>query len=181
MAEDAQEADIQSVKSEWEQWNELSLDEQRLGLPKRLAGQPLELELPRRLIDRSDIYSACQVTTHQTHMRLLCAALLLCWPSAQRKAGTPRYRGDILDFGGDAYDFLLGHGATEADILRAGTVAIRMCNQAAVAQLLSQEETRGNSATPPEGPPSSSRPGSSNGLSLGGVASVALIPGTQGT
>lgn len=178
---DSAQDETQDRRSEWERWNDLPLEEQQGSLPRQLAGQQLQLELPRRLIDRNDVFSAAQgLMNTQTYTRIACAALLLCWPTAQRKAGAPRYKGEILDYGGEVYDFLLGHGATEAEVLRAGTVAIRLCNQASVAQLAAQEEARGNSQTPGGGPGSSKSSPSSGGPGFpSAVGSAALIPRLQ--
>jgi hypothetical protein len=167
-------------QSEWAAWNDLPLEAQQASLPRQLAGQHLQIELPRRLIDRSDVLSACQGQLNpQTYTRIVCAALLLCWPAAQRKSGAPRYKGELLEYGGEVYEFLLGHGATEAEILRAGTVAMRLCNQAAVTQLLAQEEARGNSQTPGDGLGSSSSSPSRSGSALSQVALLTSNPSSQ--
>lgn len=165
------EAQVDEVEAEGP-----TLEERIAALPRQLAGLRLQLELPRSLMDRDDVLNAVQECEGrvQPYVRCMSAALLLCWPAAQRKDGVPRYRGDILDYGGKVYSFLLGHGATQADILRVGGVAVSLCIQAAVAQHSAQEEARGNSLTPADGGASSSSSPSRSGSASGGVASLVL-------
>lgn len=140
-------------------------------LPRTLAGMQLILETPRLLMDRDDIITAAEEHngSNQASVRVLAAALMLCWPSAHKRAGVPRYKGEILRYGGEVYEFLLGHGATIPEVLRAGGVALALCHDAFVAQLAAQEEARGNS-TAPGTPASGSKSPSSSGMGLPSVA-----------
>lgn len=156
---------------------ELSLEERRARLPRQLAGMQLVLELPRRLIERDDVVSAAGDCNGRDQLatRVIAAALLLCWPSTHRRNGVPRYRGDIFDFGGEAYDFLLSHGASRPDILRAGSVAMEMCTTALLAQQASMAEARGNSEAP-RGGGSGNSTGSSSGSGLPSVVLASSGP-----
>lgn len=155
---------------------ELSLEERIAALPRQLAGMHLQLELPKRLIERDDLVAAAGDCNgrEQLATRAVSAALMLCWPNAHRRSGVPRYRGDVFDFGGDVYDFLLGQGASRLDILRAGSVAIAMCTEAILAQQAAQQAARGNSGAPRGGASSSSSRSSSGS----GLPSVVLASST---
>ena len=116
-----------------------------------VAGQTMELEVPPRICVRHDLSIASgESRKGQTGVRVCAAALLMCWPGLASKKDAPRYRGDVIDFGGDALDYLLGVGATLADIVAAGNVALEMVISSLVTAR-QVEEARGNSGAPTGG------------------------------
>jgi hypothetical protein len=131
----------------------------------QINGQPVELVLPR-LVVRHDI--AASVVTdgkrEQTARRVLAAALLLCWSAAEFRRA-PRYRGDMLEYGGEAIEWLLEQGATMPDIVAAGQAAAKLVlDSLATAQ--DHERAKGNSVAPAAGASVSNAASSAGGGSL---------------
>ena len=128
-----------------------------------LANEPLVLELPR-LVLRHDL--AASATTdgghEQTARRVVAAALGMCW-TAMRKQGAPRYRGVVLDYGGDVLEMLLTRGVPMADIIAAGNEALTLVLES-LATKEQHEEAVGFS-----GAPVAPSFGSSSGSSAGGT------------
>lgn len=129
----------------------------------KVAGQTVDLELPTRAAIRHDLYASAATDRgrEQTARRVVAAALLLCWPGTARKSDTPapRYRGDVLEFGGDALDFFFGLGATAPEIMTAGNAAIQLV----IDSFPTKEDlakARGNSPAPEVGGSERSSPSS---------------------
>lgn len=133
----------------------------------KVAGQTVDLELPTRAVIRHDLYASAATdrSREQTARRVVAAALLLCWPSASRKPGVPRYRGDVLEYGGEVLDFLLGLGATPPEIMVAGNAAIQMVIDS-FPKAEDLVKARGNSPDPAE--PGSENSSDSNVSTPGG-------------
>lgn len=116
-----------------------------------IAGQTLELELPS--IGRR---SALQVAwleagrDAQILSFVMCAALFLCSPDAQRKAGTPRYEQRVLRYGEAVYEYLVGLGANNREIAQAGARALQLVLESFPTES-EHEEARGNSEAPSGG------------------------------
>ena len=123
-------------------------------------GQTMELDPPRRLVERYDLAAASAEhgRVEQTSRRVVAAALGLCWEGGGRKAGWPVYRGDVLQFGGDVLEYLIGAGAPMSEIIAAGSVATRMIIESMPAPE-HLERARGNS--PGAGDSPSSAPAAS--------------------
>lgn len=110
-----------------------------------MAGMELELTPPERLILRMDIMTALgeHMAHEQTARRVLAAVVLLCW-RAENRRGAPVYRGDVLEFGGHALEFLVSQGASITGIIKAGQALIPEV-QASMPTIKMLEETEGNS------------------------------------
>lgn len=115
------------------------------GETKMLAGEPLTFELPR-LVVRHDLAASAysgELAREQTARHVVAAALGLTWPSFLRKAGTPRWRHDVLDYGAEVLQLLLARGVPMADIVSEGNSALeRVLASLETAEQL--EEARGN-------------------------------------
>lgn len=118
--------------------------------PWVVAGQTCELVLPR-LILRHDLLAASVDASgrEQPSRRVVAAALGVCCPTIGRKLGL-RYRGDVLDYGGEVADALLARGGTWSEIVRAGNAALQLCADA-VATDDQIAAARGNSGVPTAG------------------------------
>lgn len=118
----------------------------------KVAGQTVDLELPTRASVRHDLYASAATDRgrEQTARRVVAAALLLCWPAAQRKPDNPapKYRGDVLEYGGDVIDFLDRLGATPAEIVVAGNAALQLVIDS-FPKAEDLVKARGNSPAPP--------------------------------
>jgi hypothetical protein len=160
-----------------------SLEDRLATLPRVLAGERLQLELPTSLIERRELiellYADGPTPGNERIRRAASAALLMCWPKARRRPEAPRLEGPMWPWAGRVYDFLLGRGATELDILRAGDVAIALILGALTAQHSAQESARGNSEAPEGGTSESNAPLSVSGISRP-VASAALSQKPRG-
>ena len=123
--------------------------------PWVVAGQTCELVLPR-LIHRHDLLAATVDSSgrEQSSRRVVAAALGLCCPTIERKLGV-RYRGDVLDYGGEVAEALLARGATWTELVRAGNAALQLCADA-LATDSQIAAARGNSGVPAEGDAGSS-------------------------
>lgn len=128
-----------------------------------VGGQTVTLDLPR-LIVRHDLYTSLgsgELGRSQTGNRLMAAALMLCWTSGRSKAPHLRYRGDVLDYGGEVAEFLLEQGATWAEITTAGAAALNLVADSMVTRA-AVDAAKGNSEAR-SGGPSDDSSGSSGG------------------
>jgi hypothetical protein len=100
----------------------------------RLVGWDLDLAPPASLAERWDVVGAAgDAPDNQVMVRVLAAALGLCWGRFRRNAKAPKYDGRILAYGGRVLDYLLGAGADLADIVTAGLRAQKLCQENALA------------------------------------------------
>ncbi len=116
-----------------------------------VGGQTLELALPP-LARRSAIRLAWADAGSDLQVRVLVisAALFLCSPEAQRKEGAPAYEQRVLRYGEAVYEYLVEHGAQDAEIAEAGMTAVNMV-LASFPTEADHEEARGNSPAPSGG------------------------------
>jgi|GEM_PF-3801926 len=147
-------------------------------LPGKVAGATVILQLPTRPSVRLGIATLARqreiVANQQTAQLLVAAALLLCWPDALVRDGAPRYHHQVLEYGSEAIDFLVGvalDGApaedpatvmnrTVRELIAAGNIALTMITDSMVTQE-DLEKARKNSL-PERAPGSASSSGSSD-------------------
>lgn len=96
--------------------------------PAEIAGMSVDLQVPDDFCIVHDIHLAMMeaIRTKQTSQRVYAAALMLCWPMALRRKGTPQYNENIATYSRFVMNFLHGLGADMGDVALAGAAAARM-------------------------------------------------------
>lgn len=101
----------------------------------RLLGWDLDLAAPGSLAERWDVAGAAtDAPDNQVMIRVLAAALGLCWGRFRRNPKSPKYDGRVLAFGGRVLDFALEHGAPLHHVITAGGRALQLCRAGLVTQ-----------------------------------------------
>lgn len=148
-----------------------------MDLPDRLAGAPLKLQAPSLVSERYDVVVAMQQAQskpgYPTH-RVLAGALGLCWPRVRQRIP---YNGDLVAFGGQVIDLLLGpdvrlsRGDEPPDmglILRCGNAAVALCLQGVLTEAAVKDASTFSAAPTDDSPESSSGSSDDGGSSRGG-------------
>jgi hypothetical protein len=121
--------------------------------PVALAGQTLELTVPRQLWTRHAVQIAMGTASGpEVRIQVAAAALFLCAPDAQAKAGAPKYTRSegLAEYGARVLDYLLGLGAPPTEVYAASTTAVMMVLESVPGQP-EHEQALGNSGAPSEG------------------------------
>ncbi len=118
----------------------------------KVGGQTLELEVPRSLWQRQAIQMALgECSTMQTRAQVAAAALFLCAQGTKTSGpGAPTYRHDVVEYGAEVLEYLLGQGANLGDILSAGGDALMMVMDS-IPRAADHAAALGNSEAPPSG------------------------------
>lgn len=132
----------------------------------KLGGETVVLQVPKRLSVRFDVQAGLADSGGRLQMlqRVVAAALALCWPTFTAKKDTPRYTGDLLEYGAQVIDFLGARGVTIEEIWTHGGPALKLCTDGLVTTEQIQA-AQGNSEAPAatgSGPSSGSSDGGGN-------------------
>lgn len=145
-------------------------------LPDRFAGAPLRLQAPVLVSERYDVVVAMQQAQkpgYPVH-RVLAGALGLCWPRVRQRI---QYTGDVVAFGGQVIDLLLGpdvklsRGDEPPDLavlLRCGRAAVDLCLQGVLTEAAVKDAATFSEAPTDDSPASSSRSSDDGGGTPGG-------------
>jgi hypothetical protein len=102
----------------------------------KLAGEPIELVVPRNLAQRWGVMTAWQNAGSNVQMLQLvgAGALGLCWPRFRVKKDTPQYKHDLLEYGEQVLDRLLQAGAPMKLIQQYSVEALKLCTDGLVSK-----------------------------------------------
>ena len=145
--------------------------------PDQIGGQSVDLDTTGlRFAVRDNLCAMAEshrMSVEDTARYVVSAALMLCWPGARNKRGTPVYRNDLMAYGAEVWDFLRGPpvNARPHEIVQAGNAAMQMLLDEAV-RLEDLVEAQGNSSTGSVG----STSGSASPSSAGGTGSQGGSP-----